>query len=293
MIRKRSRGETIFAGFNGLMLLLLSLITIYPILYVVFASVSDPVRFMSYNGILTHPLGFQLDSYKMVLNNRSIGTGYLNTLFVVVAGTALNILFTALAAYVLSRRDYYWKRLLNLLIVLTMLFSGGLIPFYLAVQKVGLGDSLWALIVPGLITTNNLMIMRTSFAAVPPDLEESAKIDGAGDWTVLFRIVLPLSKAVIAVMVLFYGVNHWNGWFNAAIFLRDRTRYPLQLILREILIANETNAMTMDLGASDAELVAETIKYATIVVATLPVMCVYPFVQRYFVTGVMLGSVKG
>ncbi|MGI6635682.1 MAG: carbohydrate ABC transporter permease [Christensenellales bacterium] len=292
-MQRRSQGERVFSVFNTLMLLLISMITLYPILYVLFASVSDPARFMSYGGILTHPLGFQLGSYRLVISNRSIGTGYLNTLFLVVVGTSFNVMFTALAAYVLSRRDYYWKRFLNLVVVITMLFSGGLIPFYLVVQKVGLGDSLWALIIPGLITTSNLMIMRTSFAAVPPDLEESAKIDGAGDWRVLFQIVLPLSKAVIAVMVLFYGVNHWNGWFNAAIFLRNRTRYPLQLILREILISNDTNAMTTDLGANDAELVAETIKYATIVVATLPIMCVYPFVQRYFVTGVMLGSIKG
>jgi len=143
------------------------------------------------------------------------------------------------------------------------------------------------------LSTYNLMIMRTSFAGVPASLEESAKLDGASDLVVLVRIILPLSKAVIAVMVLFYGVAHWNSWFNAAIFLRDRNKYPLQLILREILISNDTSAMGNELGANDQEMISENIKYATIVVATLPVMCVYPFVQKYFVTGVMIGSVKG
>ncbi len=290
---KRTRGEKVFTVFNVAILLFVSFITLYPILYVIFASVSEPVRLIQNRGILWAPLGFTTTAYRMVLQNRAIATGYMNTLFIVIVGTALNVAITAIAAYVLSRERYFWKRLFNLFVVITMLFSGGLIPFYITIQRLGLMDSRWALILPTLLSTYNLMIMRTSFAGVPASLEESAKLDGASDLVVLVRIILPLSKAVIAVMVLFYGVAHWNSWFNAAIFLRDRNKYPLQLILREILISNDTSAMGNELGANDQEMISENIKYATIVVATLPVMCVYPFVQKYFVTGVMIGSVKG
>ncbi|MBR1584386.1 MAG: carbohydrate ABC transporter permease [Clostridia bacterium] len=290
---KRTNGEKVFTVFNVLFLLLISFITVYPMLYVIYASVSEPVQLVKARGILWHPLGFTSAAYKMVIQNRSILTGYGNTLFIVFVGTALNVFITSLAAYVLSRDGYFLKRFLNFFVVVTMLFSGGLIPFYITVQRLNLLDSLWALILPTLLSTYNLMIMRTSFAAIPVSLEESAKLDGANDFVVLTRIILPLSKAVIAVMILFYGVSHWNSWFNAAIFLNDRSKYPLQLVLREILISNDTSAMGNDLGANDQEMIAENIKYATIVVATLPIMCVYPFVQKYFVTGVMVGSVKG
>ncbi len=290
---KRTKGEKVFAFFNVLILLLVSFITLYPMLYVVFASVSEPVQLIKARGILWRPLGFTTQAYSMVFQNRSILIGYGNTLFIVVVGTTLNVIITAFAAYVLSREGYFLKRFLNFFVVVTMLFSGGLIPFYITVQRLHLLDSIWSLILPTLLSTYNLMIMRTSFAAIPVSLEESAKLDGANDITVLTRIILPLSKAVIAVMVLFYGVSHWNSWFNASIFLNSRDKYPLQLVLREILISNDTSAMGNELGANDQEMIAENIKYATIVVSTLPIMCVYPFVQKYFVTGVMIGSVKG
>ena len=290
---KRTKGEKGFAVFNVAFLLLISFITLYPMLYVVFASVSEPVQLIKARGIIWHPMGFTAQAYSMVFSNRSILMGYGNTLFIVIVGTMLNVIITAFAAYVLSREGYFLKRFLNFFVVVTMLFSGGLIPFYITVQRLKLLDSIWALILPTLLSTYNLMIMRTSFAAIPISLEESAKLDGANDMVVLTRIILPLSKAVIAVMVLFYGVAHWNSWFNASIFLNSRDKYPLQLVLREILISNDTSAMGNDLSANDQEMIAENIKYATIVVATLPIMCVYPFVQKYFVTGVMVGSVKG
>lgn len=293
MLLKRTKGEKIFAVFNVFILLLVSFITLYPMLYVIFASVSDPVQLLKSNGILMYPLGFTSMAYKLVFQNRSILTGYLNTLFLITVGTGCNVVATSLAAYVLSRQRYMLKRLFNIIVVVTMLFSGGLIPTYLVIKSYGLLDSRWALILPGLLTTYNMMIMRTSFEGIPFSLEESAKIDGANDLTVLVRIILPLSKAIIAVMVLFYGVGHWNSWFNAAIYLDSRSKYPLQLILREILISNDVSAMGNDLGANDQEMIAENIKYATIVVATLPIMCIYPFIQKYFVTGVMIGSVKG
>ncbi len=293
MMLKRSKGERVFAAFNVLILLIVSFITLYPMVYVLFASVSDPARLIRSKGILFYPLGFTSMAYKMVLNNRSILTGYMNTIFLITVGTLCNVAVTALAAYVLSRQRYMLKRFFNLIVVITMLFNGGLIPTYLVIKSYGLINSRWALILPGLVTAYNLMIMRTSFEGIPFSLEESAKIDGANDFTVLTRIILPLSKAIIAVMVLFYGVGHWNSWFNAAIYLDDRAKYPLQLILREILISNDVSAMGNDLGANDQEMISENIKYATIAVATLPIMCVYPFIQKYFVTGVMIGSVKG
>ena len=172
------------------------------------------------------------------------------------------------------------------------MFSGGLIPFYLVVRDLGLADTRMALILPTLISTYNLIIMRTSFAAIPVSLEESAKMDGATDFTVLFKIIIPLSMPVIAVMILFYGVGNWNSWFNAMIFLKTREKYPLQLILREIILSSNTDSMTTDVSSADKELVTETVKYATIMVASLPIMCVYPFLQKYFVKGVMVGSLK-
>ena len=290
---KKTFRERCFSVFNYFLLSLVALCTIYPFWYVICASVSKPEAFVSFTGILWRPLGVQFQSYQLVFQNRSLLQSYANTIFVVVLGTTLNVFFTSLGAYVLSRPRFYFKTLFSFLLVFTMWFSGGLIPSYLLVMNLNLIDSLFALIIPTLISTYNLMIMRTSFAAVPASLEESAKIDGATDWTVLFRIFYPLSKAVIAVMVLYYGVAHWNSWFNAMIYLRTRTKYPVQLILREILISNDTSSMTMDVGANDSEMIAETIKYACIIVTTLPIMCVYPFIQKYFVKGVMIGSIKG
>ena len=176
-------------------------------------------------------------------------------------------------------------------IVFTMFFSGGLIPMYLLMQNLSLINTRWAMWLPGMIGTTNLIIMRTSFKAIPSSLEESARIDGANDFVILYRVIVPLSKPVIAVMLLYYGVGHWNSWFNAMIYLQDRNLYPLQLILREILIDSTTDVI--ELGGDDSEPIAQTIKYATIMVATVPILCVYPFLQKYFVKGVMIGAIKG
>ncbi|MCI1777270.1 MAG: carbohydrate ABC transporter permease, partial [Paenibacillus lautus] len=242
--------------------------------------------------ILLWPKGFSLDSYRMVFENPNIIRSYLNTIFYVVVGTTLNILMTALGAYGLSRKNVMWKGAIMMLIVMTMFFDGGLIPKYLLVKNMGLLDTYWALIIPSAMTTWNLIIMRTAFQGVPDALEESARIDGATDWTILFRIIIPLSLPVIAVMVLFYGVWHWNKWFDALIYLRDRDLFPLQLILREILIQNDTSSMMTSVGGGDRMPVGETIKYATIMVATLPILFLYPFLQKYFVKGVMIGAIK-
>ncbi|VTR59288.1 carbohydrate ABC transporter permease [Paenibacillus lautus] len=288
----RSVSEVLFDSANVILLCLLSLITLYPFLYVLFASISTPAEFVQHRGILLWPKGFSLDSYRMVFENPNIIRSYLNTIFYVVVGTTLNILMTALGAYGLSRKNVMWKGAIMMLIVMTMFFDGGLIPKYLLVKNMGLLDTYWALIIPSAMTTWNLIIMRTAFQGVPDALEESARIDGATDWTILFRIIIPLSLPVIAVMVLFYGVWHWNKWFDALIYLRDRDLFPLQLILREILIQNDTSSMMTSVGGGDRMPVGETIKYATIMVATLPILFLYPFLQKYFVKGVMIGAIK-
>lgn len=197
---------------------------------------------------------------------------------------------TALAAYGLSRKGVLLSNGIMFLITFTMFFGGGLIPSYLLIKDLGLINSRWALLLPGMIGTTNLIIMRTSFKAIPVSLEESARLDGANDFVILFRIIIPLSMPVIAVMTLYYGVGHWNSWFNAMIYLQDRNLFPLQLILREILIDNSTDVI--ELESNDSEPIAETIKYATIMVATIPILFIYPFIQKYFVKGVMIGAIK-
>jgi putative aldouronate transport system permease protein len=274
-------------------MILLSAVTVYPFLYVLFASLSDPSWVVQMRGLIWYPKGFTIEAYKLVFANPSILTGYVNTLIYVVFGTALNILMTSLGAYALSRQSVMWKNPLMFIIVFTMFFNGGLIPTYLLINELGMLDSRWALIIPSAMSAYNLIIMRTSFQGIPVSLEESAKLDGANDFTVLFRIVLPLSMPVVAVMILFYGVSHWNGWFNALIYLRTRDLYPLQLILREILITNSTDSMMTGVGGADKMPIGETIKYATIIVATVPILLLYPFLQKYFVKGVMIGAIKG
>ncbi|MEJ9219963.1 carbohydrate ABC transporter permease [Paenibacillus glucanolyticus] len=292
MRTSKSISEVIFDAANVILLCLLSIVTLYPFLYVLFASISTPAEFVQHRGILLWPKGFSLDSYRMVFENPNIIRSYLNTIFYVAVGTTLNILMTALGAYGLSRKNVMWKSTIMMLIVMTMFFDGGLIPKYLLMKNIGMLDTYWALIIPSAMTTWNLIIMRTAFQGVPDALEESARIDGANDWTILFRIIIPLSLPVIAVMVLFYGVWHWNKWFDALIYLRDRNLFPLQLILREILIQNDTNSMMTSVGGGDRMPVGETIKYATIMVATLPILFLYPFLQKYFVKGVMIGAIK-
>ncbi|QOS79586.1 carbohydrate ABC transporter permease [Paenibacillus sp. JNUCC31] len=288
-----SLGEHIFRVCNTLFLSALMIVTMYPILYVAFASFSEPALMMAHKGILWKPLGFSLETYWAVFSNPMILLGYRNTLFIVIVGVALNLLLTSFAAYALSRKTLQYRKQLTLFIVFTMFFSGGLIPFYLLVRGLGITDTLWALILPTAISAFNLIIMRTSFEAVPDALEESAKIDGANDFGILFRIFLPLCKPVLAVVGLYYGVSHWNSWFNAMIFLQDRSLYPLQLILREILIIGEANSMAEGASQDEIIILGETLKYATIMVATLPIFLVYPFLQKYFVKGALIGAIKG
>lgn len=285
--------DRLFNVVNYTLLILLVIATLYPLVYVLLASLSDPARLLAYKGFLWKPIGFSLEAYRAVLANPGIGIGFRNTLFIVVFGAIVNIFMTALGAYVLSRKNVMWNKVFMFIIVFTMFFGGGLIPMYLIVKGVGLLDSLWSTIIPFAVSTFNLIIMRTSFMGIPDSLEESAKIDGANHFTILFRIIIPLSMPVIAVMILYYAVDKWNGWFYASVFIRSRELFPLQLVLREILISNSTDSMSIGASAGDRFQIGETIKYATIIVATFPIMCVYPFLQRYFVKGVMVGSLKG
>lgn len=290
---KQTFGEKLFGIVNAVILIALMILFLYPILHIIFASLSDPARIMQHRGLLFAPLGFRLEAYKLVFENPMISVSYRNTLFYVVVGTVINIVLTSLGAYALSRKQVYIRNAVMLMITFTMFFSGGLIPSYLLIKTLHMQDTFWVMIIPGAISAYNLIIMRTYFLGLPDSLEESAKIDGAGDFTVLFKIFIPIAMPIIAVMILFYGVGHWNAWFGASIYLRNRELFPLQLVLREILIQNSTDNMLTSVELSDKGMIGETVKYATIVVATLPILFIYPFLQKYFTKGVMIGSVKG
>jgi putative aldouronate transport system permease protein len=265
----------------------------YPLVYVILASLSDPSELIANRGPLWRPLGLSLGAYRAVLQNPMIAIGYRNTLFYVVGGTALNMALTCLGAYGLSRRNVLFSRPILILILFTLFFDGGLIPTYLLVgQTLQMADTPWALIVPTAINTINLIILKTAFESVPIALEEAARIDGANDFTILWRIVLPMSLPAVAVVVLFYTVAHWNSYFPALIYLHTRDLYPLQLVLREILITSNVESMTTSVSSGDTFEVAQTIKYATIVVATLPILVVYPFLQKYFVKGALIGAIR-
>ena len=292
-MKKTSLSRKIFLAVNAAILSLLTIICLYPMLYVLFASLSDSNLLMAHKGLLWHPLKANVAAFKAVLSNPMIASGYINTAFVLIVGTTISLILTSLGAYFLSRRDVMLKGVIMALITFTMFFSGGLIPFYLTVKMLGFYNSLWALVIPTAISTYNMIIMRTSFMAIPRSLEEAATIDGADQLTIFVHVVLPLSKAIIAVMILYYGVGAWNGWFYAMVFLADRGKFPLQLVLREILIQNDTDSMTMGVSVNDGFNVAESVKYAVIVVATAPILCIYPFLQKYFVKGVMIGALKG
>ncbi len=289
---KKSKGERAFQVFNYAFLMLIMLVCLYPVWYVAVASFSNSNALTQHSGLLFRPIGFSMDAYKKVFQNPMIGKGYLNTLFILIIGVFLDLVMTSLGAYFLSRKRVMFKKPIMLFIVFTMFFSGGMIPFYINLKELHLTNTLWGLIIPFMITTSNLIILRTSFESIPESLIEAAQIDGAGHIRILTTIVLPLSKAMLAVMVLYYGVSIWNSWFWASAILRNREMYPLQIILREILLSNDTSSMTAGASATDTEAIGMTIKYATIMVATVPILCVYPFLQKYFTKGTMVGAVK-
>jgi putative aldouronate transport system permease protein len=272
---------------------ILFVIVLYPILFVLSASFSEPSAVISGKMVLW-PVGFTLKAYTEVFHNHDVWIGYRNTLFYTVLGTIINLIMTTLAAYPLSRRDLPGRSIMMFAITFTMFFQGGLIPTFLIVKDLHMVNTFWALILPAAITTYNLIVMRTYFQTnIPWEMQEAAMIDGCSNIRLLWHIILPLSKPIIAVMVLFYAVSHWNAYFNALIYLRDRDLYPLQLVLREILISNQNALMGDSTSMVDSLMLAETMKYALIIIASVPVLVLYPFAQKHFVKGVMIGSIKG
>ena len=292
---RQSRGDKIFNVINGLLIAVVLIMIIYPLWFVIIASVSDPAKVLGGQVILM-PRKFTLEGYRMVFRDPMIMTGYRNTLFYTVTGTAINLVMTILAAYPLSRKDWVGRGFFMGVLMFTMFFSGGIIPTYLMMNSLGMINTVWAMILPGAVSVYNTIIMRTFFVnSIPPELQEAAQVDGCSNTRLLLQIVLPLSKQILAVMVLFYGVAHWNAFFNALIYLTESKRYPLQLVLRSILIQNTASQdMLGDLDTMGSRvMMAETIKYALIIVSTLPMMILYPFLQRFFEKVVMVGAVKG
>lgn len=291
----RTRGEKIFSVFNTIILSLIALACLIPVWHVICCSVSEPTLLNANRGTVLWPLGqWTFLGYEKVFKTSYILRGYLNTVYYVLLGTAIGLVLTCLAAYGLSRKDLMLKKPINFFITFTMLFNGGLVPTYMVIRDLKMLNTVWAIVLPLCVSVFNVMIMRTSFDNIPDALTEAAQIDGAGHVRILVQIILPVSKSILAVVTLFYIVQHWNSWFHSALYIKDRDLYPLQLWLREIVIA-ETNSV-IEADAADAGLINQTkalIKYCVIVIAILPMMIAYPFVQKYFVTGVMIGSVKG
>ena len=288
-MKKNTIGEIVFQTILVVIMLGVVIVTLYPLWYVFVASLSNASEVIKANGKMLFIKGFNTNAYVEVFKNKSIWTGYGNTIFVVTIGTALSLLTTAVGGYFLSRKDVMWKNIIAVAIVFTMYFSGGMIPRYFVVRELHLNNTLFALILPVLISSYNLIIMRTAFSSLPNALSEAAEIDGAGHITVLFRVLLPLCGSTLAVLALYYAVSYWNAWFDAMIFIDDRSKFPLQLILREIVMYNTASDALVAVDNFD---LAETIQYATIIVATLPILVVYPLIQKYFEKGVMIGAIK-
>ena len=266
------------------------IIAFYPIYFVLIASFSDPSLVKS-GGVYLYPRGITFLGYQKVFDDARIWIGYKNTLFYVSAGTLISLFFTLGVAYSLSRKDFMFRNAIMILFIITMFFNGGLIPTYLWINKLGLYNTVWVMLIPFSINVFNVIVTRTFFQTnIPLELLEASKIDGSSDFNFFFRIVLPLSKPIIAVIALFYAVVLWNGYFTALIYLRDDALYPLQLILRSILIENEVNVDSLSVEMRNA---IDLIKYAIIIVSTVPIICVYPFIQKYFAKGVMIGAIKG
>ena len=291
-MRETGLSSRLFDAANVALMFVLMAVTLYPMLYVLFASFSDPVLLANEKGVLLRPVGFSTEAYELVFQNPQICNGFKNTFLYVGVGTVFSLTCTALGAYTLSRKGLFWNKPILMLVVFTMFFSGGLIPLFLLVKGLGLMNTLWAVILPNAISAYNLIVMRTFFQGISEELIESARMDGANDAVIFVKIVLPLSWAVISVIGLFYAVSEWNSWFNAAIFLRERTKYPLQLLLREILVQNQVDYSMISTAEMDSMLAKRMIKYSAIIVSTVPILFVYPFLQKYFVKGVMIGSLK-
>lgn len=290
-----STGDKIFDTFNYIILFIIMALVLYPLVFVLSASVSDPIEVVT-GRVVLWPRGFTLDSYSRVFSNPTIIRGYANSIFYTILGTSLSMILTTFAAFALSRPDLRGRKFFTVMITLTMFFSGGMIPLYLVVQKLNLIGNFWSIILPSLMSAYNMIIMRSYFqASIPYSIQEAAVIDGCSPLKLLTKIILPLSVPVMAVVALYYGVARWNSYFSCMLYLGSRKDlWTLQLVIREIVIQSTTTEM-MDVGlvSLDQIMAKEAIKYTVIIVSSLPLLIVYPFIQKHFVKGVMIGAVKG
>ena len=292
---KDTGADKVFHVANTAFLIGILLLYFYPLWFVVIASLSTPVE-ISQGNVWIVPRGTTIEAYRRVLTNDDILMGYRNTIFYTIAGVAVNVTMTVLAAYPLSRKRFFGRKIILIYLTFTMFFNGGLIPTYLVVNGLGLVNTFWVMIIPNAVSVFLIFIMRTFFVrTIPDELYDAAAIDGSSHVHTLVRVVLPVSGPVLAVMILFYGVGHWNSYFNALIYLSDRERFTLQLILREILVQERIDEMVdiADEAYFEQAMLAEILKYAVIIFASVPVLLLYPFLQRYFVKGVMIGAIKG
>ncbi|MGX7359435.1 sugar ABC transporter permease [Dolosigranulum pigrum] len=296
---KESVGDRIFLVCVYIFVTLALIVTLYPLIYILSASMSDPAAVRTGRMVLW-PVDVTLQGYRVILQNSSLWRGYYNTIIYTVVGTSINLLLTIPAGYVLSRDDFQLKGFVTKMMVITMFISGGMIPTYILVNNLGITNTMWALVLPGAASVYNIVITRVFMSTtIPDELTEAAVMDGANNFKIFTAVVLPLSKPIIAVMALFYGIGHWNNFFNALLYLDDRSLYPLQMVLREILVlqdlASNPDVISEEqaLYAHSQQQLAAVMKYGVMVVATAPVIMVYPFLQKYFVKGVMLGSIKG
>lgn len=281
---------SLFSVVNGIIMLCLSVVILYPIIYITAVSFSDTASVLQ-GKVTLLPKGFNLDAYAQVLKDERIPRAYLNTIFYTTLGTTINLLMTAIAAYPLARKDFFGRKFFLLAIVMTMFLNPGIIPNYLIVQELGLIDSVWALVLPNAIWTFELIILKSFYENMSEALREAAVVDGASEYRILFQIMIPLSKPALASIGLFYFMGHWNSFFIPLIYLNDATLYPLQVVLRDMLIFADSSNNTNLVDA--AALAPQAMKNATIVLSMIPVLLIYPFAQKYFAKGVMLGSEKG
>ena len=293
----QTRGDKVFGVINTIFIVFITIITLYPLIYVCSASISSPASVTS-GRMWLWPTDITLEGYKRILKNTEIWMGYVNTILYTVVNVAISLAVTLPAAYALTVKSLPGRKFIVFVFSVTMFFSGGMIPLYVVCRNLGLVNTLWAVILPSATSMWYIILTRTFFqSTIPHELEEASEIDGCSVFATFLRIVIPLSAPIIAVMALYFGVGRWNSYFGEMIFLRDRTKFPLQLFLREILIVatfNQENASNADAITMAEQLrIASIIKYATMIVATLPVIAAYPFIQRYFVKGVMIGSIKG
>lgn len=292
-VLQKSKGDKVADAAINTVLTLFALVTLFPLYYVVIVSLTPYIEVMKNGGFVIWPEHFTFQAYREIFGSARIPQALKITVFITVVGTTLNLVVTTLLAYPLSKKSVPGRNFILMALVFTMIFSGGIIPLYIMVRSLGLYDSVWALVIPGMVSTFNLLIVKTYFENLPAEVEEAAKVDGCGDIQTLFRIVLPLSAPIMATIGLFYGVTHWNEYFKGIFYISDKTLMPMQVVLRSMIQApNVSSELSINSLVLDA-LPPETIKMAVVVVATLPLLIIYPFLQKYFVKGALLGSVKG